>query len=137
MKKIYSLLLASALVFTSCSDFLDTKPQGKLTQDIFFGEEEGALMGINAIYSQMKSWDLIGFSWFGIMEVPSDNSDTGSSPADGSYARVNSLNDFTYDVYTTYNRENETYNFLKRNVQFSLFFHPIKAKAFNHHLSGN
>lgn len=37
----------------------------------------------------------------------------------------------------TYNRENETYNFLKRNVQFSLFFHPIKAKAFNHHLSGN
>lgn len=101
MKKIYSLLLASALVFTSCSDFLDTKPQGKLTQDIFFGEEEGALMGINAIYSQMKSWDLIGFSWFGIMEVPSDNSDTGSSPADGSYARVNSLNDFTYDVYTS------------------------------------
>lgn len=101
MKKIYSLLLASALVFTSCSDFWDTKPQGKLTQDIFFGEEEGALMGINAIYSQMKSWDLIGFSWFGIMEVPSDNSDTGSSPADGSYARVNSLNDFTYDVYTS------------------------------------
>lgn len=36
-----------------------------------------------------------------------------------------------------YNRENETYNFLKRNVQFSLFFHPIKAKAFNHHSSGN
>lgn len=40
-------------------------------------------------------------------------------------------------VTIKYNRENETYNFLKRNVQFSLFFHPIKAKAFNHHLSGN
>lgn len=39
--------------------------------------------------------------------------------------------------FNIYNRENETYNFLKRNVQFSLFFHPIKAKAFNHHLSGN
>lgn len=39
--------------------------------------------------------------------------------------------------FHSYNRENETYNFLKRNVQFSLFFHPIKAKAFNHHLSGN
>ena len=36
-----------------------------------------------------------------------------------------------------YNRENETYNFLKRNVQFSLFFHPIKAKAFNYCSSGN
>ena len=55
MKKIYSLLLASALVFTSCSDFLDTKPKGKLTQDIFFGEEEGALMGINAIYSLVST----------------------------------------------------------------------------------
>ena len=47
-----------------------------------------------------------------------------------------------YKIYRSifsqrYNRENETYNFLKRNVQFSLFFHPIKAKAFNHHLSGN
>lgn len=41
------------------------------------------------------------------------------------------------EIDLTYNRENETYNFLKRNVQFSLFFHPIKAKAFNHHLSGN
>ena len=36
-----------------------------------------------------------------------------------------------------YNRENETYNFLKRNVHFSLFFHPIKTKAFNHRLTGN
>lgn len=43
---------------------------------------------------------------------------------------------FVENLYI-YNRENETYNFLKRNVQFSLFFHPIKAKAFNHHLSGN
>ena len=101
MKKIYSLLLASILSFTSCSDFLDTAPQGKMTQDIFFAEEEGALMGINAIYAHMKTWNIVGFAWFGIMEVPSDNSETGSSPADGSWARVNSLNDFTYDVYTS------------------------------------
>ena len=37
----------------------------------------------------------------------------------------------------SYNRENETYNFLKRNVHFSLFFHHIKTKAFNHRLTGN
>lgn len=28
-----------------------------------------------------------------------------------------------------YNRENETYNFLKRNVQFSLFFSPHQSKG--------
>ncbi len=27
-----------------------------------------------------------------------------------------------------YNRKNETYNFLKRNVQFSLFFTPSKQR---------
>ena len=41
------------------------------------------------------------------------------------------------DFQRMYNRENETYNFLKRNVHFSLFFHPIKTKAFNHRLTGN
>lgn len=47
------------------------------------------------------------------------------------------INNGLVTIDNIYNRENETYNFLKRNVQFSLFFHPIKAKAFNHHLSGN
>ena len=40
-------------------------------------------------------------------------------------------------ISCSYNRENETYNFLKRNVHFSLFFSPIKTKAFNHRLAGN
>lgn len=44
---------------------------------------------------------------------------------------------FPIALLRIYNRENETYNFLKRNVQFSLFFHPTKTKAFNHHSSGN
>ena len=52
MKKIYSILLASALTLSSCADFLDVDSQGKLTEDVFFGEEEGALMSINAIYTQ-------------------------------------------------------------------------------------
>lgn len=101
MKKIYSLIFASAISLSSCSDFLSPTPQGKITQDVFFGEEEGALMGINAIYSYMRNWNIIGFSWFGINEVPSDNSDTGSSPTDGSWARLETLNNFTYDVYTS------------------------------------
>ena len=53
MKKIYSILLASALTLSSCADFLDVDSQGKLTEDVFFGEEEGALMSINAIYTQL------------------------------------------------------------------------------------
>lgn len=33
-----------------------------------------------------------------------------------------------YLFLSMYNRENETYNFLKRNVQFSLFFTPSKQR---------
>ena len=95
MKKIYSILLASALTLSSCADFLDVDSQGKLTEDVFFGEEEGALMSINAIYTQLRAWDIIGFSWFAITELPGDNSDTGS------VARLNQFNDFTYDASTS------------------------------------
>lgn len=38
---------------------------------------------------------------------------------------------FAYVVYFSvmiYNRENETYNVLKRNVHFSLFFHLSKQR---------
>lgn len=101
MKKIFSILLAATISFSSCSDFLDVDPQGKLTQDIFFGEEEGALMGVNAIYAHLRSWNIIGFAWFGITELPGDNSDTGSEIADGSVPRLNMLNDFTYDASVT------------------------------------
>lgn len=101
MKKIYSILLASALTLSSCADFLDVDSQGKLTEDVFFGEEEGALMSINAIYTQLRAWDIIGFSWFAITELPGDNSDTGSELADGSVARLNQFNDFTYDASTS------------------------------------
>ncbi len=101
MKKIASILVASALTFSSCSDFLNVESQGKLTEDVFFGEEQGALMSINAIYTQLRAWNLIGFSWFGIMELPSDNSDTGSELADGSVPRLNTINNFTYDASTS------------------------------------
>lgn len=71
-------------------------------------------MGINALLLTAKNWRFL------IVRI-----------------KANAFNQYVVLLITIYNRENETYNFLKRNVQFSLFFHPIKAKAFNHHLSGN
>lgn len=98
MKKIYLLVMAAGLL-GGCHDFLSPDPQGQLTQDIFFSEEEGALMGVNAIYSELRSWDLTGFGWFAINELPGDNSDTGSEPGDA--ARLNTVNNFTYDAGLT------------------------------------
>lgn len=86
------------LALGGCDGFLSPAPQGKLTQEVFFSEEEGALMGINAIYSRLREWDQIGFPWFVLCELPSDNSNTGSELADGSVARLNTVNNFTYNA---------------------------------------
>lgn len=95
-KAIYILL--TTLLLGACSGFLDEDPQGQLTEDTLFGEEEGALMGINAIYSHLRKWDQIGFPWFVITELPGDNSDTGSELSDGGTASMNTVNNFTYNA---------------------------------------
>lgn len=101
MKKIAIILIFLA-GFSACSeDFLDKEPLGKLSQDVLFSQEAGVENGINAVYAMLKNWDLVGFSWFGICELPSDDSNTGSHPGDGSFARVNTFNMFTYDAITS------------------------------------
>ena len=97
MKELYKILFI-ALLFSGCDNFLSPAPQGKLTEEVFFSEEEGALMGVNAIYSRLREWDQVGFSWFAICELPSDNSNTGSELSDGSVARLNTVNNFTYNA---------------------------------------
>lgn len=97
MKNLLWIILI-VLTLSSCQDFLSPDPQGKLTQEVFFSEEEGALMGVNAIYSRLREWDQEGFPWFVICELPSDNSNTGSELADGSAARLNTVNNFTYNA---------------------------------------
>ncbi len=101
MKKIYLLLLAGTLNLTSCSDFLDIAAQGSLTEDVFFAEEDGALMSLNAVYSRLRVWNLIGFPWMGMMEIPSDDTNTGSEPSDGSVARLDLIDYFSYDASLT------------------------------------
>ena len=59
MKGMKSLIwmIWMGLLAGGCEGFLSPEPQGKLTEEVFFSEEEGALMGINAIYSRLREWD--------------------------------------------------------------------------------
>lgn len=97
MKKLVYIILMAG-VFGGCDDFLSPTPQGKLTEDLFFGEDEGETMAVNAMYARLREWDQEGFPWFVINELPSDNSNTGSELSDGSTARLNTVNNFTYDA---------------------------------------
>ncbi|VBB48395.1 putative outer membrane protein [uncultured Paludibacter sp.] len=53
IKYIYSLILATALVFTSCKDFLDEQPRSNLTPD-FFTTTQGIESGLTAAYSGLR-----------------------------------------------------------------------------------
>lgn len=99
-KHIYRCILISVLtlVYTSCSDeFLDEQPLGIPSSATLFADEEGAIRAINGAYAHLRNWDVLGFPYFGIKELPSDDADVGSTPGDGSYPRLQLINTFTYD----------------------------------------
>ncbi|WPP51108.1 RagB/SusD family nutrient uptake outer membrane protein [Catalinimonas niigatensis] len=103
MKKynfLYTILLAGILTlsYTSCSEeFLDEEPLGIPSSASLFADEAGAIRATNGIYAHLRNWDVLGFPYFGIKELPSDDADVGSTPGDGSYPRLELINTFTYD----------------------------------------
>ncbi len=97
---LYRLILAAALTlgYTACSDeFLNEEPLGVPSSATLFADEAGAVRAINGAYAHLRNWDVVGFPYFGIKELPSDDANVGSAPGDGSYPRLERINTFTYD----------------------------------------
>lgn len=102
-KFLYKLIIASLFVLTysACSDeFLDEEPLGTSSSATLFADEAGAIRATNGIYAHLRNWDVVGFPYFGILELPSDDADVGSTPGDGSFPRLELINTFTYDPTT-------------------------------------
>ncbi|WKN30893.1 RagB/SusD family nutrient uptake outer membrane protein [Porifericola rhodea] len=100
IKNIYHLLLSAlfVVVLASCSDeFLEEEPLGTPSSATLFADEEGAMRAINGAYSHLRSWDVLGFPYFAVKELPSDDADVGSTPGDGSFPRLELINTFQYD----------------------------------------
>lgn len=82
MKKTYIyilMILGLSLTTVSCSDFLDEESrenQAEKDQDAISVDKF-----LTAAYGQLNLWDY-GFSYLGITEIISDNSDKGSSSTD-------------------------------------------------------
>lgn len=96
-----ALISLVALGLNSCSDeFLNEEPRGLPSSATLFEDEAGAIKATNGIYSYLRNWNVVGFPYFGIQMLPSDDVDVGSSPGDGSYPRLELINSFTYDPTT-------------------------------------
>ncbi len=78
------LLLASMVLFTSCSDFLDQKPEGRYIEDDYEGgSADGAIMGM---YAKLRGGYVTGLPFVLIHSIRSDDADKGSSVGDGTPA---------------------------------------------------
>lgn len=103
MKNIIYILF-TALCFMSCSDFLDTKPQGSLSEDIL-NSSEGADLLVNAAYAALGGPN--GQEW-GVWSTPTTNWSYGEVRSDNAYKGGGGTGDIqdihkieTYDVDAT------------------------------------
>ncbi|MBC6995024.1 RagB/SusD family nutrient uptake outer membrane protein [Neolewinella lacunae] len=81
--RILAAAVAILLATFSCTEVLDRTPQGVYTLDNFFQTEDQAVQSVNAIYNQLRRWETHVFSYIGMTDIVSDDSEKGSFPSDG------------------------------------------------------
>ncbi len=94
--KILTSLLV-VLIFSSCvDDILDKKKPAELSSDTFFQNENHAIWATNAIYNQLRDWDVHVFGYIGLTDIISDDSDKGSLPNDANF--LTDVDNLTFDA---------------------------------------
>lgn len=97
MKAIIKISFALlTVVFISCSDFLDIKPQGELTQEAFPTTASDALLATNAAYTSLRNWHYHS-GGYPILDIMSDDTHKGSNPND----QLNTLGPYDNFTHTT------------------------------------
>ncbi len=93
--KVTLAVLATFLGGCSAS-FLDKPPLGLETSASFFKTEEQAFQATNAVYNILREWSVSVFSYIGITDIVSDDSDKGSTPTDANF--LLEVDDLTFDA---------------------------------------
>ena len=89
------LLATGLLILSSCGDeVLDRTPQGEITLENFFQNEIQAEQSVNAIYNQLRSFNVHVFAYIGMTDIVSDDAEKGSIPGDANF--LQEIDDFTY-----------------------------------------
>src|SRR5690625_852763 len=101
MKRIINATLLSIFVLAgvACDDGvvdLNKEPLGEPSSSILYTTEDGIHKLLNGVYAQTRSFGISGFGRFVAKEIGSDDTNPGSTPADGSVPRMEQVNNFTY-----------------------------------------
>jgi len=96
MKKLplYTAAFIFTAFFTGCEDFLQTNPQGELTQESFPTTAADAQLATNAVYTTLRNWHF-HFGGYPILEIMSDDAHKGSNPNDQA-SNLNPYDDFSF-----------------------------------------
>ena len=91
------LYIALILLATSCSGFLDLRPEGSTpAEGIDYSNSENVFKPVSAAYASLRSGNAHAFPYICMLEITSDNADKGSSPEDNPSAQA--FDDFTLDA---------------------------------------
>ncbi|KAA3636810.1 MAG: RagB/SusD family nutrient uptake outer membrane protein [Bacteroidetes bacterium] len=96
LTKILTSLLVIMLLSSCVDDILDKKKPAELSSDTFFQTEDHAVWATNAIYNQLRDWDVHVFGFIGLTDIISDDSDKGSLPNDANF--LNDVDNLTFDA---------------------------------------
>jgi starch-binding outer membrane protein, SusD/RagB family len=81
---IPALLLISMLSVVACMDnFLDQKPQGQQTEEVFLKTSQDAVLATTAIYNTFLDWSYHS-GGYPLLDIMSDDAYKGSNPGDAS-----------------------------------------------------
>lgn len=83
---LYAGLAGLMIVPSACEQsFLDTDPQGKQSDVVFWANEGDATKAVNAMYAHLRAWNNTAFAAIAIESVGSDETEKGSSPTDATF----------------------------------------------------
>lgn len=91
--RLIALLSLTALL-PSCEKFLDSNPQGALTQTSFPVSASDALLATNAVYAPLR-FSSYHSGTFPILDIMSDDARKGSNPGDGA-STIGPYDNFTF-----------------------------------------
>lgn len=93
MKKKIFIIGILATLFACSDDYLNINPEDQIEAGDFFKTEADAIAATNAIYSNLRSWEVASFASF-IVSISTDDAEKGSTPGDASF--FNDINNFSY-----------------------------------------
>lgn len=96
IKNTAAIALTVALVSqTGCKkSFLEVPPQAQQPGQQFWATQQDATEAVNAMYGNLRSWEMVAFAPIAIESMGSDEVEKGSSPGDATF--MNNFDNFTH-----------------------------------------